>query len=130
MAIDLNDKSANSNTLTNSGVAEHTADTPFPASTIAGDFELSDGDYFSAADSASLSFTGDFALECWGKLEQLPSTAGANMALILKDALGVQRSYKMLLRTDDKMRAFFLDSSQNLTGFETDAAIVVGGGCW
>jgi hypothetical protein len=72
MSIDLNDKTANGNTLTNVNGTEVTADLPFPASTIAVDLEASSSQYLHAADSASLSVTGNLTLECWVKFESLP----------------------------------------------------------
>ena len=76
MAIDLTDKTSNGNDLTNSGAAEYTADTPFAASTITADLELTESDYLYAVDSASLSITGDLSLECWVKFEALPAASG------------------------------------------------------
>lgn len=91
MAIDLLDHTVNNNDLTNSGAAE-SADTPFASSSTSADLEASEGDYLSAIDSASLSFTGDFTLECWVKLESQPGF-GLTYSLITKDAPGVSRSF-------------------------------------
>lgn len=72
MALDLNDKSGNGNTLTNSGCAEVTTGLPFSASKEAVDIESSESDYLYAADSDSLRFSGNFTLECWAKIESFP----------------------------------------------------------
>ncbi|TVL99581.1 MAG: hypothetical protein CV087_17640 [Candidatus Brocadia sp. WS118] len=87
MAIDLNDKTANGNNLTNGGTTEVTSDLPFPASTIAVNFDSGSSQYLYAADSASLSITGDLTLETWVKFTSLPSS-GATQTLISKIGSG------------------------------------------
>lgn len=77
MAIDLNDKTGNGNTLTNNGAAE-SADTPFAASTISIDLERDESDFLTAADSASLSITGNLTVECWVKAESFAGAGAAN----------------------------------------------------
>ena len=122
MAIDLEDKSQNSNTLTNIGATE-SATTPFVASTIAVDLEEDESDYLTAADSASLSITGDLTLECWFKPESL---VGGRYTLVSK----------WKAQSDDRSYTFHLDGAQGLglqwssngagatiTGSVTDAAI-------
>ena len=76
MAINLLDITANNNDLTNSGVAEYTADTPFAASTIACDFESTESDYLYITDAnqTGLDFSTTFTLEGWIK----PESALAN----------------------------------------------------
>ena len=101
MAIDLEDKSTNSNTLTNNGAAE-SGDTPFGASTISVDLELGDSDYLTAVDSASLSITGDISIEFWLKLEQLPSVVLANMHIVAKYESG-ERSYRVFISSGNLM---------------------------
>lgn len=133
MAIDLNDKTANGNTLTNNGGTEYTADTPFAESTIAVNLELSESDYLAAVDSASLSFTGDFTIEAWVKIEQLPSTAGSRFIIVGKDNGSTERSYFFRLdHSGDKLRIAYFDTSTNQTAIDSDAAAVVGGdvGSW
>ena len=71
MALVLTDQTINLNDLTNSGGAEYTADTPYAAITEAVDLELTDGDYLYAADSTSLSISGDMTIEAWIKPESL-----------------------------------------------------------
>lgn len=101
MALDLNDKTANGNNLTNSGAAEVITDLPFPQSAIAADLEADDSDYLYAADSASLSITGNLTIELWVKFESLPSS-GNTMELIPKydDQSGNQRSWRFFLFND------------------------------
>lgn len=80
MALDLNDKTSSGNTLTNvNTVTEETASLPFAQSTSAADFERSSSQYLYAADSASLSITGDFTLEMWVKFESLPTPASGDV---------------------------------------------------
>jgi hypothetical protein len=91
MAIDLNDKTANGNTLTNDGAAEVAG--LYAGSTTACDLELTETDYLYAADSASLSITGNLTIELWVKLESAPAD-GSNYCLVEKfNATGNQRSY-------------------------------------
>lgn len=132
MALDLNDKTTNGNNLTNNnGVTEVTASLPFSGSTSAADFELSSSQYLSATDSGSLSFTGDFTLECWVKLETLPSVAGTAMTLISKDGGGPgDRSYHLGIGTDDKLFAQFWDSSDNNSRFNSTSTIISATDTW
>ena len=129
MAIDLTDYSQNSNTLTNATAAEYTADTPFAASTIAADFELSDPDRMTAADSASLSITGDISIECWIRAEQLPSTIGAAVTLVAKYlSAGDKRCYALQFGMDDTLNFKYSDDgtwTDHFTRSITDAAFLV-----
>jgi len=84
MALDLNDKTANGNTLTNSGAAEVTSSLAFTGSAIAADLEASESDYLYAADSASLSITGNLTIELLVKFESVPS--GGNTAIFVAKA--------------------------------------------
>lgn len=94
MAIDLADKTSNGNTLTNVGATEVTTALPFAASTIAVDLELTEVDYLHAADSASLSITGNLTIEMWVKLESIPSNGGDYFTFFSKyKSAGNQRSY-------------------------------------
>lgn len=64
-----------------------------PTNTRSLDLEASSSQYGSAADSASLSITGNLSLEFYGKLESLP-TSGNQMGLITKwTTAGNLRSY-------------------------------------
>lgn len=75
MALDLNDKTSNGNNLTNVNTAtENTADLPFATNNVRTvDLETSSSQYLKAADSASLSLTGDMTIECWIKFESIPT---------------------------------------------------------
>src|SRR3990170_2884133 len=65
-----------------------------PLNTASLDLESGSSQYATAADSASLSITGDITLETWRKPETLP-TAGNEMVLISKwNEASDQRSYK------------------------------------
>lgn len=68
MALDLNDKTANGNNLTNvNTVAEITTALPFAASTIAAGLTAASSQRFTMVDSATLKPTGNFTIECWFK---------------------------------------------------------------
>lgn len=100
MALDLNDKTANSNTLTNHGATEYTSDFPFVASTEAVALASASSQYLDAADSASLSITGNITLELWVKLDSSPGS-GVIYTLISKLlATGNQRSYEFYYHND------------------------------
>lgn len=84
MALYLNDKTSNGNTLTNvNTVTEWTADTPFAQSTSAARFVAASTQYLTAADSTSLSITNNMTEEMWVKFDSLPSS-GNSMAFIGK----------------------------------------------
>lgn len=92
MALDLNDKTVNGNTLTNVGAGDATTSLAFAGTSHAADLELGDGDYLYAGDSVSLSITGDITLECLIKFETFPSDD--NMWLLAKwEDTGNLRSY-------------------------------------
>lgn len=129
MAIVLEDQSGNGNTLTNNGAVEVSSSLPFAQSTTAVDLESTESDYLYAADSASLSFTGDFTIECWVKFETVPSVLGANVFLVAKDDAS-DRSFAMMVVTDDKLRLNFYDGAGNNTRINSDAAVATGTGTW
>mgnify|MGYP001607776834 CR=1 FL=1 len=81
MAIDLNDKTANGNNLTNNGAAEVAG--LFSPSSTAVDLESTETDYLYAADSTSLSITGDLSIESYVNFESTPAS-GARMAMVCK----------------------------------------------
>ena len=89
----LNDRTSNGNNLTSTGVTAVTTSLPYSGSQQAGDFEASESDKLVAADSSSVSVTGNLTLETWVKLESLPS-GGNLMDLISKfDDTSDERSY-------------------------------------
>lgn len=62
------------------------------------DLESTSSQYASIADASQtgLDLTGDFTLECWIKLEELPSTLTTDMAIITKwDTTLNQRNYRI-----------------------------------
>lgn len=98
MALDLNDKTSNGNTLTNNAsVTEVTSSLPFAQSTSAAGFVAASSQYLSALDSASLSLSTTGTLEGWFKFTTLPS-AGNTVGLLGKDDEQSQRAYDFLLR--------------------------------
>jgi hypothetical protein len=126
MALDLTDKTANANNLTNVGADEVTNDQPFVASTKAADFERGDSDYMTAAESASLSITGTISIEAWLKLESLPSAAGANMCIMSKDDTGGTRGWNFFVNSANDKLYFFASSDGTTSNFiqkNTDATL-------
>jgi hypothetical protein len=115
MAIDLEDKSTNSNTLTNSGAAEYTADTPFAASTMAVDLDTVDDDYLYAADSASLSVTGDFTAEAWVKRSS--DSSGEYPNILSKYDTGLnKRSFSFRIDVSDHLQLLISDDGTSAGG--------------
>ena len=122
MAIDLTDKAPSGITLSNSGAAE-SASVPFATdNTVAVDLELSESDYLSATNPASLRFTGNHTLECWVNFESTPAES-AYMCFMGKFATaGNQRSYLFALHNNaGTLRLVHLLSS-NGTAVSTAAA--------
>jgi len=108
MSIDLNDKTANGNTLTNvNTVTEVTTNLPFAASTVAADFERDSSQKFTAVDSASLSITGNITIECWVKFESIGS--GGYVGIVAKGTNDGTESYLLAQQEnagDDKLSLF------------------------
>lgn len=100
MALDLNDKTSNGNTLTtNNAVGEFISSFPFVACTEVAEFTAASNSYLKRADTASLSITGDFTFELWARFKTLPSSGGA-MTLIAKfdDSVSAKYDYIWQLR--------------------------------
>lgn len=115
MAIDLTDQSPNSNTLTNNGATE-SSDTPFAQSSVAVDLELSEGDYLWAADSASLSITGDITIEAWVKWENVPANNVSSYVVAKWEVAGSGLSYgAYLFNNAGQMTMRFILSSDGTT---------------
>ncbi len=80
------------------------------------DFERSNSEVFSAADSVSLSFTGDWSFNFWIKLEQTPSGAGAAFVFLEKAS-----SYGALAFNTNAFRVQFQNganiSNKDYSGF-------------
>ncbi len=84
MALDLNDKTSNGNNLTNVNTVADSNDTPFSGlNTDSASLTAASSMYLSANDSASLSVTSSFTIECWTKFASTPSN-GANMDMVSK----------------------------------------------
>jgi len=99
MAIDLNDKTANGNTLTNiNGVTEVTSSLPFAQSTSAADFENTSSQYLSITDAAQtgLDLATTFTIEAWVKPESAP-LSGDTWYIVSKDDF-TNRSYSFFYR--------------------------------
>ena len=110
MALDLNDKTANGNTLTNNGGTEYTASTPFAASTIAVDLERDTPAYLTAADHASLDITTTISIEAWVKQETAGTNAAPNTIIIKgRTAGGNDTNYAFRIR--DLIEFFYYDGT-------------------
>src|SRR3990167_1669458 len=92
------------------------------ANTNSLDLELSSSQYADRADTTSLSITGDLTIECWVKLEQLPSTVGTRFNAVTKYKESTnERSYRLTIEsTNDK--PLFVNSSDGTSANTTSAA--------
>jgi hypothetical protein len=131
--IDLNDKSGNGNTLTNVETLEYTGDKPFAVSTRGVVLDAStNSQYLWAADSASLSITGDISLEAWIRPETLVP-GGANYLIIAKrdDGTGDGESYHLKLDSSEYLAfGWSSNGTANAMYQATDAAIYTTPGSW
>ena len=77
------------------------------------DLELSSSQYLSITDGnqTGLDLNSDFTIECWIKLEQLPSTVGNLMVIVGKDDRYTEsyRAYMLYLTVDDKLAIYYND---------------------
>jgi hypothetical protein len=94
-----------------------------PLNTHALDLEASSSQYASVADGASLSITGDLAIEAWIKPESLP-TAGNSMVLFSKwDINANKRSYKYEIYAVSGYFGDGSDGTLTISGNTTEAPI-------
>lgn len=94
-----------------------TAEGGVPLNTHSLDLESNSSHYATAADSASLSITGDLAIELWAKPESLPS-AGGEMVLVSKwNENGNLRSYKFSINA---ISGYFGDGSDGALTISSD----------
>lgn len=117
MALDLNDKTANGNNLTNSGAAEYTSDFPFAGKSEAIALVRSESDYLRAADSATLSLTGDLSLEAWVKFDTTPSS-GQLYDVLAKwngSSLLGKSFYFLVYNNSGTIQLWFIKSPEGLT---------------
>jgi hypothetical protein len=102
------------------------------------DLELSSSQYAYITDAAQtgLDITGDITVEAWIKLEQLPSAAASDFAIVSKDRFGTgaDRGYYFHIgQTNNKLRMFCAtnQSGTNRVYYEMDEAFVAGDvGTW
>lgn len=101
MALDLTDKTANGNALTNhNSVSDVTTSLPsITGTTHAAGFALASSQYLTAADSASLSITGSLTLEGWFKFSSTLVSNGDTYKLINKseDVASEHRAFMFFL---------------------------------
>ena len=74
------------------------------------DLEASSSQYLSAVDSASLSVTGNFTIECWVYLESQPSAASYCIASKYSGS-GDQRSYLVGYQDNAGTKRFYVNTS-------------------
>lgn len=97
--------------------------------TYSRDYERSSSQCDYCSDNSRVSITGDFTIEVWIKLEQLPSTAGSNFAMVTKyDSGSNNREYYFQILSTDKLTIFWGKDGTvaNYEYWESDAAIVDG----
>lgn len=93
--------------------------------TQSADLEAGSSQYFSRADTASLSLTGDFTLEGWVKFESLPGT-DTKMQFISKWTGGAtnDRTYQFYLRDSASVLQLVVFTSSDGAGTITDLETV------
>lgn len=100
------------------------------ANTHSLDLELSSSQYayITNAGQTGLNVSGDFTIECWIKLEQLPSAVGSVFTLVAKDGVSAgNRAYLFQINnSDNKAQVLFWDASGNLSRFTMDTAFGAG----
>lgn len=97
------------------------------------DLELGSSQYAYVNDTVPLSITGDMSVECWIKLETLPSVAGTAYSVISKFDTNALRSYRLAIDTADKLDfRFTSDGGATATTVTATSATFAGGdvGAW
>ena len=89
------------------------------ANTHSINLELSSSQFLSLlyADQTGLDFTSNFTIECWVKLEQLPSTAGSIMGLVTRYEESTNKSYRLFILNNDIL---FLDWTGDGTSYSRE----------
>ncbi len=113
MAIDLNDKTANGNNLTNTTADEVTTGLPFAQSTIAALFVRANSDRMTAADSASTSITNTMTLEFWIKFTSALSTITSFTETMSKDNGTDQRTWAQYVLPDGTVHMIIFGGGVN-----------------
>jgi len=114
------DSSGNSNTLTH----VNTPTNPTGQFGSGMDYELSSSQYSYAVDSVSISPTGDISISAWVKLEQLPSTAGADFMIVAKwNFSNNKRSYRFSISSANKLDCRISDTGSTQTTRLTAGAV-------
>ena len=132
--IAIRNSISNSHELRVGGI-DFTFDHPFVASTKAADLDaFNDADYLWAADSASLSITGDISVEAWVRPFSLVP-GGKNYLIVAKrdDGTGDGESFHLKFGSDEKLGfAWSDDGTANDMFEESNAAAYAGGdvGTW
>ena len=96
------------------------------ANTNSINLEESSSQYLSITDAnqTGLDFTGDFTLEAWIKIEQLPSTVSSRFRIICRDNITTgNRAYDLMINIDDKIDLFYFDSNGKISYARIDTAL-------
>lgn len=95
--------------------------------TQSADLELSSSQYFSRADNASLSMSGDFSVEAWINIE---SHTGSERQVAAKWGSGANRGWEFVVDTGGVIRLRISEtangSAQSQTGGTTDLSALIG----
>ena len=96
------------------------------------DLELSSSQYAKVADTVPLSITGDLTVECWVKLETLPSANAAQMNFCGKwEVNSDRRSYRLIgLQASDKPTFALSSSGAAAQADSFTATTILGTGVW
>ncbi len=104
----------------------------FPTKSL--DLEQSSSQYalISDASQTGLDITGNFTIEVWVKLEALPSTGGADFAVVNKLANSAIGGYRLNITAADKVLCSFINASDQVSQVQTTSAAFDGGdvGVW
>lgn len=123
MALVLTDQTANGNTLTNHNTVAASATLPFTSSNInAAAFTAASSMYLDAADSASLSITGNMTLMGYFRFASLPSDGNRMYFMTKRLAAGNQRSYTFYI--DNTGGIYTLQCGISTDGIATTTASV------
>lgn len=111
------DSTANANTLTDNNTVASAAG----KINNGADFELSNSEWLSRTDASQvgLDITGNLSISFWIKLEQLPSTAAADMGLVDKMVwtAGSRQGYSLSIDSGNNLQFFAYDVASNLSRY-------------
>lgn len=128
MAIDLNDKTSNGNTLVNHGATEVNTALPFAASTIAVDMASAGSAYITVPDAAQLSIptSGSLTIEFWAKVTSLNDSNW----VVFKGNTGQYEYGIRVGRADGAVDSYTYDGAGAGIKFGNISGSVIGTGTW